>query len=89
MELNEDDELRVFGAAGTKLRDVSLMGLLLRPRIFMTPGSFIANNIDFLMGHRHLRSIISGFSILNVITAPTGGALPAECEWRWIETCWL
>ena len=53
------------------------------------PGRFIANNIDFLMGHRHQRSIISGFSILNVITAPTGGALPAECEWRWIETCWL
>ena len=52
-------------------------------------GMFIANNIDFLMGHRHQRSIISGFSILNVITAPTGGALPAECEWRWIETCWL
>jgi len=39
VELNEDDELRVFGAAGTKLRDVSLMGLLLRPRIFMTPGT--------------------------------------------------
>ena len=39
VELNEDDELRVFGAAGTKLRDVSLMGMLLRPRIFMTPGT--------------------------------------------------
>lgn len=39
VDLNEDDELRVFAAAGTKLRDVSLMGMLLRPRIFMTPGT--------------------------------------------------
>ena len=39
VELNEDDELRVFGGAGTKVRDVSLMGMLLRPRIFMTPGT--------------------------------------------------
>ena len=39
VDLNEDDELRVFAAAGSKLRDVSLMGILLRPRIFLTPGS--------------------------------------------------
>ena len=45
-------------------------------------GMFIANNIDFLMGHRHQRSIISGFSLLNVITAPNAGALSVECEQR-------
>ena len=39
VDLNEDDELRVFAASGTKLRDVSLMGMLLRPRIFLTPGT--------------------------------------------------
>lgn len=39
VDLNEDDELRVFAWAGTKVKDVSLMGMLLRPRIFITPGS--------------------------------------------------
>ena len=39
VDLNEDDELRVFGYAGTKMKDVSLVGMLLRPRIFITPGT--------------------------------------------------
>jgi len=39
VDLNEDDELRVFAWAGTKVKDVSLVGMLLRPRIFITPGT--------------------------------------------------
>ena len=39
VDLNEDDELRVFAWSGTKVKDVSLMGMLLRPRIFITPGT--------------------------------------------------
>ena len=39
VDLNEDDELRVFAWAGTKVKEVSLMGMLLRPRIFITPGT--------------------------------------------------
>jgi len=39
VDLNEDDTLRVMGDTGTKATDVSLMGLLLRPRVFITPGT--------------------------------------------------
>jgi len=39
VDLNEDDELRVFAWAGTRVKEVSLMGMLLRPRIFITPGT--------------------------------------------------
>ena len=36
---SQDDELRVFAAAGTRVKEVSLMGLLLRPRIFISPNT--------------------------------------------------
>lgn len=39
VDLNEDDCLKVMSEAGTKAKDISLMGLLLRPRVFITPGT--------------------------------------------------
>merc|ERR1719315_379234 len=39
VDLNEDDVLEVFSEAGTKLKDVNLAGFLLRPRVFITPGT--------------------------------------------------
>lgn len=39
LDLNEDDTLKVIGEPGTKAKDISLMGLLLRPRVFITPGT--------------------------------------------------
>lgn len=39
VELDEDDTLEVMGETGTKAKDISLMGLLLRPRVFITPGT--------------------------------------------------
>jgi len=39
VDLSEDDVLEVFGEGGSKFKNVSLMGMLLRPRIFITPGT--------------------------------------------------
>merc|ERR1712121_55835 len=39
VDLNEDDCLKVMSEPGTKAKDISLMGLLLRPRVFITPGT--------------------------------------------------
>lgn len=39
VDLNEDDTLTVIGDTGTKAKDISLMGLLIRPRVFITPGT--------------------------------------------------
>merc|ERR1712080_289478 len=39
VDLNEDDILRVIGEPGLKAKDISLMGLLIRPRVFITPGT--------------------------------------------------
>ena len=39
VELDEDDVLRVYGSGGTRVKDVNFMGVLLRPRIFITPGT--------------------------------------------------
>merc|ERR1712002_623525 len=39
VDLNEDDILRVIGEPGVKAKDISLMGLLIRPRVFITPGT--------------------------------------------------
>lgn len=39
VDLNEDDTLIVMGEPGTKAKDISLTGLLLRPRVFITPGT--------------------------------------------------
>ena len=39
VDLNEDDLQQVFAEGGTKMKDVSLMGILLRPRVFVTPGT--------------------------------------------------
>jgi len=39
IDLDEDDVLHVYGLGGTKVKDVNLMGVLLRPRIFITPGT--------------------------------------------------
>jgi len=39
VDLNEDDILEVFAEGGTKFKDVNLMGCLLRPRVFVTPGT--------------------------------------------------
>merc|ERR1712002_1128420 len=39
IDLNEDDILSVVGQKGTKAKDISLMGLLIRPRVFITPGT--------------------------------------------------
>ena len=39
VDLNEDDILEVYAEGGTKFKDISLMGFLLRPRVFVTPGT--------------------------------------------------
>ena len=39
VDLNENDCLKVMSEPGTKAKDISLMGLLLRPRVFITPGT--------------------------------------------------
>jgi len=39
VDLNEDDVLEVFAEAGSKIKDVNLAGFLLRPRVFITPGT--------------------------------------------------
>ena len=39
IELDEDDVLNVYATGGTKVKDVNLMGVLLRPRLFITPGT--------------------------------------------------
>ena len=39
VDLNEDDLLQVFAEGGTKMKDVNVMGMLLRPRVFITPGT--------------------------------------------------
>ena len=39
VELDEDDVLRVYGSGGTRVKDVNFMGVLLRPRIFIAPGT--------------------------------------------------
>lgn len=39
IELDEDDELNVYVTKGTRVKDVNLMGFLLRPRLFITPGT--------------------------------------------------
>eukprot|EP00092_Neocalanus_flemingeri_P094180 GFUD01119734.1.p1 GENE.GFUD01119734.1~~GFUD01119734.1.p1 ORF type:complete len:412 (+),score=110.39 GFUD01119734.1:28-1263(+) len=39
VDLNEDDVLEVYAEGGTKFKEVNLMGCLLRPRVFITPGT--------------------------------------------------
>jgi hypothetical protein len=39
VELTEDDVLRVWIDEGTKVKEVNLMGVMLRPRIFILPGT--------------------------------------------------
>ena len=39
VDLNEGDLLQVFAEGGTKIKDVNVMGILLRPRVFITPGT--------------------------------------------------
>ena len=39
VDLNEDDVLEVYAEGGTKFKDICLMGVLLRPRVFLTPGT--------------------------------------------------
>ena len=39
VELDEDDVLKVYGSGGTRVKDINLMGVLLRPRMFITPGT--------------------------------------------------
>jgi len=39
IDLNEDDILSVVGQKGTKANNINLMGCLLRPRVFITPGT--------------------------------------------------
>jgi len=39
IEFNEDDKLEVVAEPGTKASDINLMGLLIRPRVFITPGT--------------------------------------------------
>ena len=39
VDLNEGDILQLFAEGGSKMKDVSLMGILLRPRGFVTHGT--------------------------------------------------
>ena len=39
IELDEDDILQVYGTGGTKISNANFMGCLLRPRLFITPGT--------------------------------------------------
>ena len=39
IDLDEDDVLRVYGSGGTRVKDVNFMGVLLRPRLFIAPGT--------------------------------------------------
>jgi len=39
IELDEDDILQVYGTGGTKFSNANFMGCLLRPRLFITPGT--------------------------------------------------
>jgi len=39
VDLTEDDILEVFAEEGTKFNDLNLMGFLLRPKVFITPGT--------------------------------------------------
>ena len=39
VDLNEDDILEVYAEGGTKFNDLNLMGFLLRPKLFITPGT--------------------------------------------------
>merc|ERR1719348_936429 len=39
VDLTEDDVLEVFAESGTKFKDLNFMGFLLRPRVFIQPGS--------------------------------------------------
>ena len=39
VELDEDDILQVHGTGGTKFSNANFMGCLLRPRLFITPGT--------------------------------------------------
>lgn len=39
VQLKEDDTLRVWLNVGHKVKDISFMGVLLRPSQFITPGS--------------------------------------------------
>ena len=39
VDLNEDDLLEVYAEGGTKCKEVNLMGILLRPKAFITPGT--------------------------------------------------
>lgn len=39
VELDKDDVLKVYGSGGTRVKDINLMGVLLRPRLFITPGT--------------------------------------------------
>ena len=39
VELDEDDILQVYGTGGTKFSNANFMGCLLRPRLFITPGT--------------------------------------------------
>ena len=39
VEMDEDDVLQVYGTGGTKFSNTNFMGCLLRPRLFITPGT--------------------------------------------------
>jgi len=39
IEMDEDDVLQVYGTGGTKFSNANFMGCLLRPRLFVTPGT--------------------------------------------------
>jgi hypothetical protein len=39
VELTEDDVLRVWIEEGTRVKEVNLMGVMLRPRLFILPGT--------------------------------------------------
>ena len=39
VEMDEDDVLQVYGTGGTKFSNSNFMGCLLRPRLFITPGT--------------------------------------------------
>jgi len=39
VEMDEDDVLQVYGTGGTKFSNANFMGCLLRPRLFVTPGT--------------------------------------------------
>ena len=39
VDLTEDDILEVYAESGTKFKDLNFMGFLLRPRVFIQPGS--------------------------------------------------